>query len=345
MLDPRPVRRAVHACVAAGTAIALAGCPYRAPTPKFGLEDARAGRFVGPPPSKAALCKHWLSATSRDEWAMVHTSFPDTSPEASCFTPVTTHADHSVTFPPAPRGCAFPSAPIPVIDPGAPNLLPCDVRDRARVVAHNAHVLERLRERHAGSPYAAVVLAGEGREAQAELLRGYVPDDACASLPEVPALGAMPARAAHAAAALRVGVAPIAIVTGGSPHSRLVEAFALFHLLTCKERIEPDRILLEPCAEHTHTNLRNAARWLDAIGARAAYLVTDDSLQADYFQDASMFDFIFGTIDQRSLRDWGWLIGSWHQASVGRKSGFWFTPYRFWAEPQEGLGRVTCVND
>jgi hypothetical protein len=29
---------------------------------------------------------------------------------------------------------------------------------------------------------------------------------------------------------------------------------------------------------------------------------------------------------------------------VGNKGGFWFTPYRFWAEPRDGLGSVTCVD-
>jgi hypothetical protein len=28
------------------------------------------------------------------------------------------------------------------------------------------------------------------------------------------------------------------------------------------------------------------------------------------------------------------LIGSWRQASVGINAGFWYTPYRFWADPR-----------
>ena len=48
--------------------------------------------------------------------------------------------------------------------------------------------------------------------------------------------------------------------------------------------------------------------------------------------------------DERSLRDWGYVIGSWRQASTGIRAGFWFTPYRFWAEPRDGLGSVTCVD-
>ena len=79
------------------------------------------------------------------------------------------------------------------------------------------------------------------------------------------------------------------------------------------------------------------------MGARAAYLLTDDGIQASYFQDWTAFELIFGSIDQRSLRDWGYVIGSWRQASIGTAQGFWLTPYRFWAEPREGLGSVTCV--
>ena len=323
--------------------LTLCACPYRANTPSFALEDARAGRFTsGPSPSKAALCKHWSSVNAGDEWAIVHTSFPETNPDGACFTPVT-HRGRAVTFPPPPRGCAFPAEAIPAIDPAA--LLPCSPPDRDRAIAHNPRVLERLRDTKATYPYAAVVIAGEGWSDQADLLVHWRPDDACTDLGDVPALRSMPARAARGADALRADLAPIAIVTGGAVHARLVEAYALLHILACREKIDPDRVLLEPCAEHTHTNLRNAARWIDALHARAAYLVTNDSLQADYFQDASVFDFIFGTIDQRSLRDWGYLIGSWHQASIGNRGGFWFTPYRFWAEPREELGSVTCATE
>ena len=106
-----------------------------------------------------------------------------------------------------------------------------------------------------------------------------------------------------------------------------------------------DRIIVEPCADHTHTNLRNSARWVAAMGGRAAYLLTDDGLQSKYFQDWSGFELILGSVDQRSLRDWGYVIGSWRQASIGTAQGFWFTPYRFWAEPRDGLGSVTCVEE
>ena len=89
----------------------------------------------------------------------------------------------------------------------------------------------------------------------------------------------------------------------------------------------------------------NSARWLDVLGARAGYLVTD-GFQARYFQDWSGFQLVGGGLDQRSLRDWGFVVGSWRQASVGADNGFWVTPYRFWAEdraPGEP-GSFTCVD-
>jgi hypothetical protein len=132
------------------------------------------------------------------------------------------------------------------------------------------------------------------------------------------------------------------IVSGGAIHSDVVEAFLLDWLLTCRFGVQPDRVLLDPCADHTHTNARNVGSLVVALGGRTAYVVTDDGLQADYLADWTMFDLIGGSIDQRSLRDFGYLVGSWRLASVGIQSGFWFTPYRFWAEPPGSQGAFSC---
>src|SRR5690606_22998233 len=97
-----------------------------------------------------------------------------------------------------------------------------------------------------------------------------------------------------------------------------------------------------PCADHTHTNVRHTGSMVIALGGRTAYVVTDSGLQGKYLQDWTSFSVIGGSIDQRALRDWGYLLGSWHQASVGLDAGFWFTPYRFWGEAGE-LADFTCV--
>ncbi|MEO6418864.1 MAG: hypothetical protein ABIP39_05625, partial [Polyangiaceae bacterium] len=126
-------------------------------------------------------------------------------------------------------------------------------------------------------------------------------------------------------------------------HGRLIEAFALLFLLQCFTDDHVEDVIVEPCADHTHTNIRNAGRWLTAMGGRTGYLLTDDYIQSDYFQDFSGFELLFGSIDQRARRDWSYVLGSWRQASRGSDSGFWYTPYRFWAEPRDGLGALTCV--
>ena len=57
----------------------------------------------------------------------------------------------------------------------------------------------------------------------------------------------------------------------------------------------------------------------------------------------SELDIVGGSIDQRALRDFGYLLGAWRQTSVGIDGGYWYTPYRFWAEPRDGLGSFSCI--
>jgi hypothetical protein len=86
----------------------------------------------------------------------------------------------------------------------------------------------------------------------------------------------MARRVAAAADDLLHGVAPLAIVTGAAVYSPDNEAM-LMRAGLLAAGISPDRILLEPCARHTTTNLRNAARLMAAIGLRTAYVVTSDA--------------------------------------------------------------------
>ena len=357
--------RAVALVVCGALAAPLAaGCGYRQPVPAFAANDARFGRLAGhaEPPSQVTMCRHWTSAVvARDEYAITHASFPESDVQTACFTPVTHHG-RDVTVGATPRGCGYPDASSRerllalaaeldrLAESSSPHhLFPCTLtpKDRAAACRQNARALRALAKSPTSYPYAAVLTPGHGLLAQNDTaLASYMPADACKPLAEgdLARLGAMPIRTARAADSLRGGAAGVVIVSGGAIHSRVIEAFAMMQLLECRERIEPDRILLEPCAEHTHTNLRNGGRWLAAMGARNAYLLTDDFLQSDYFQDFSGFEYLMGSVDQRSLRDWGYLIGSWRQASIGLKSGFWFTPYRFWAEPKDELGSATCVD-
>lgn len=342
---------------------ALAGCGMRAPVPEFTANDARFGRLGGhgDPPSQKEMCGHWTtSVVARDAYALEHISFPETNMQDACFTPVT-HTARNVTVDPTPRGCGYPSARVRArlaaladeldrLPDDAPHrLFPCSLTPAQRAAARrqNVHVLRSLAQRTDEFPYSAIVVPGHGVLSQNDtLLARFEPGNVCRELADGDdgRLGALPFRSARAADALRGGVAPVVIVSGGAVHSRVIEAFALMQLLECREKIASDRILVEPCAEHTHTNLRNSGRWLNAMGARAAYLLTDDWLQSEYFQDVSGFEYLLGSVDQRSMRDWGYLVGSWRQASRGIDAGFWFTPYRFWAESRDDVGSFTCVD-
>ena len=357
----------------AGLVIALscgaAACGVHYPVPGDRGVDARFGRLGGdaPPPTKERLCSDWTgSVLVRDPFAETHVSFPETDPIASCFTPVV--YDNTGAHPAeTPRGCAYPEPSdrtallrladrldaIALHDRPDP-LFPCDLEHtaRRRAAKHNAAVLRRVAVKTVAGdwPYASIVILGHGlAEQDTTAYAGYIPGDKCPTLRDGDhkKLGAMGKRTERAAIAMRGGVAPVVIATGGAVHSHVVEAFAMYALLACNEPPEQAiaDVILEPCADHTHTNLRNAGRWLDAMSARTGYVVTDDWIQSDYLQDWNGFELLLGSVDHRSRRDWGYVIGSWRQASEGMMTaGFWFTPYRFWAEPRDGLGSLTCVD-
>jgi hypothetical protein len=343
--------------------LGAAACVVRSSPPPFAAHDARFGYLAGTPGAldAKASCKDWRSTVGKaDDRALSHTSFPDADPDRSCFTPVT-HAGRSVSVGHAPPSCAVPddagrdamralAAKLEAGPRDADPLYPCALTPAQRTAAdrHNAEVLRRVASRPATYPYSAIIVPGFGIGAQSQAsVASWLPGEDCHGLGLTDGdhvlLGSMVPRTRRASDAYRGGVAPIVLVSGGSFHSTMVEAFAMLYLLTCEPGATAPDVLVEPCAEHTHTNLRNAGRWLVAMGGRTAYLVTDDAFQADYFQDWTGFDLIGGSLDARSLRDWGYIIGSWRQASVGIEAGSWFSPYRFWAEPREGLGSFSCV--
>jgi hypothetical protein len=83
-------------------------------------------------------------------------------------------------------------------------------------------------------------------------------------------------RLERALADLRGGVAPAVIVSGGAVHSADNEALLMREWLL-GEGVEPERIVIEPCARHTTTNLRNAGRILLDAGIGEALVVTSDA--------------------------------------------------------------------
>jgi hypothetical protein len=364
-----PLLALAKALAIAATAAPLAGCAITTSPPAEAPRDASLG--LAPPAFNAALaCQDWrLAAGPDDDAATSHVSFPELSP-SGCFVQVR-HDGDRIQADPTPPGCGYPGGTASIerlraeadryerIASGAslasPPALPLDLacplpaEARAAAARVNARTLRALARRLARGrtyPYAAVSTFGFGRGAQGETrLVPWRPGDACPSLDkaDMDRLDVNVVRAGRAAAAHLAGVAPVVTVSGGAVHSPLYEAFALDYLLTCRFGVREDAVLLDPCADHTHTNIRNTGGLVIALGGRRAYIVTDDGLQGSYLQDWNAFHLIGGSIDQRSLRDFGYLLGSFRKASVGIEAGFWFTPYRFWASPDPGLGSFSCV--
>ena len=331
------------------------------------------GGYAPPDFDAASACSSWQWASS-DAEASKHASFPDRVPFA-CFAEVEYGAasEAITSVGPIAETCAYPKtgdaakllARAAVYERGArgdnsgklPLELACELPGevRKRAAKANARTLASFAadlrsdvgdgDRY---PYALAGTFGFGHSDQSRSrLLSWLPGDDCVELDGLQRgmLSVNVIRAGRVAEAWNAGVAPLISVSGGAVHGRLIEAFMLGHLAICDGGVPPDRVLYDPCADHTHTNVRNTGAIMNGFGARTAYLVTDDFIQSDYMQDYVWFESIGGSIDQRALRDWGHLVGSWRQASRGMAAGFWYTPYRFWAEPAEGLGSFSCVGD
>jgi hypothetical protein len=356
--------------LASSLAAFAAGCSVHAETPPAQPADATGGHAPqGFDPRRA--CGDWDGALGPDgSAATTHISFPETNPTASCYVPVR-YGGAGPRVDPIPAGCGYPSSYAlagtlaklaqraeryeKIADGVTGDPLPlevaCSLPDDVRRAAarNNARTMRALAERIAASPpfaYSAVSTFGYGFSAQSgSALVPFRPGNACPELgaAEMPLFNVNYLRASRAAEAYRGGVAPVVIVSGGAVHSPLTEAFLLDYLVTCRFGVPATAVLVDPCADHTHTNLRNTGSLVEAIGGRTAYVVTDDFLQSRYLEEWTPFDLMWGSIDQRSLRDFGYLLGSYRGASVGMKAGFWYTPYRFWAEPVNGLGSFSCI--
>lgn len=345
-----------------GLALLLSsGCFVHDPRPGSMPHDARSGTAPAGLDAKA-LCGTWASAVGTgDRFAAGHVSYPELDP-LGCFVPVRYEDGPVPTVGIIPEGCGYvprDAAAALVHEAeryervaagdGAdlPVELACTLTPEARNAAAlvNARTLRALAARTDARAYAyaAVATFGYGRPSHGKTpVARWLPGDACPPEKDVDLslFGVNVERAGRAALALGGGVAPVVAFSGGAIHSAQTEAFLLDYIATCRLAVPQDRVLLDPCADHTHTNVRNTGRLVVALAARTAYLVTDDGLQSGYLQEWTGFDLIGGSIDQRSLRDWGYLAGSWRQASQGMRSGFWFTPYRFWADPK--LRTLTC---
>lgn len=360
-------RRSRALCVGALLALITPGCFVRTEAPVSAPAGMAAGRAPAGFDRKRA-CGEWSEAAGdEDPESDTHVSFPELDPR-SCFVRVRYESGRPRADP-IPAGCGYPgdlvattghlleqAATYQAIAAGRPvgelpSAVACSLPDHVRRAAAitNGRTLRALAlrlQKGRTYPYAASATFGFGHAAMgASALVDWLPGDECPSLSkrEMSLLSVNIVRAGRAAEAQLAGVAPVVTVSGGAVHSALTEAFMLHYLATCRFGVRSDAVLLDPCADHTHTNLRNTGGLVTDLGGRTAYVVTDDGLQSAYLQEWTSFDLIGGSIDQRALRDWGHLLGSWRQASTGLDAGFWFTPYRFWAERRPGLGDFTCA--
>jgi hypothetical protein len=348
-------------------ALAGAACVRHQSVPKSAAGDACACRGHAPSGlDPQRLCKAWSDETAGTH-ARSHVSFPELD-GASCFVRVRYDGKLVPTVDPTPAGCGYPGpatrarldheiARYEAVAVGkvSPTDLPLEIacalpeNERRRAARINGATLRALRARIAARswPYAAVATFGYGARAQTGSgLYAFRPGDGCPTI-SIEQLGLLQpnvTRAGRAAQAFHAGVAPVVIVSGGAIHAPLYESWILHYLASCRFGVPTDAIVVDPCAAHTHENVRNTASLVVALGGRTSYVVTD-GLQAGYLQEWTAFDLIGGSIDQRSLRDFGYLPAAYRQASVGARFGFWLTPYRFWAEPHDGLGGFTCVRE
>jgi hypothetical protein len=113
---------------------------------------------------------------------------------------------------------------------------------------------------------------------------------------------------------LAKNLAPAVIVSGNAVHSPDNEA-VLMHGWLRSHGVEARRIVVEPCARHTTTNLRNAGRILFRHGHSEALIVTSDARglcrvaeQAFYLSRPWISSFYL-----RSLVELGYLVGKLRQ--------------------------------
>jgi hypothetical protein len=98
-----------------------------------------------------------------------------------------------------------------------------------------------------------------------------------------------------AAQRYRQGLAPFILVSGSAVHprgTRFVEAVEIRRALIERYGIPADRVILEPYARHTTTNLRNATRRMVSLGIpldRPTLIVTDAE-QSKYIESQTFSD-------------------------------------------------------
>lgn len=163
----------------------------------------------------------------------------------------------------------------------------------------NAPALQRLAASgSAQTPYDLIIVPG------------FTPVDAARPVP-LDQLPAALARLALAISDFNAGCAPLFFLTGSAVHppgTPFNEALMMRDHLV-KSGIAPDRIVIDPFARHSTTNLRNAGRFLLSRKLRRAIIATGKDRpafdQAFYFGHPTLSSF-----SDRCQEELGYLVGS-----------------------------------
>ncbi|MFT3770991.1 MAG: YdcF family protein [Minicystis sp.] len=166
------------------------------------------------------------------------------------------------------------------------------------------HSIDVDAENAAALAAARAVVASRRAAYDVLLVPGYTPLDQAEPVPGVHPIARD--RLDRAVADLRSGIAPLILVSGGNVHPEGTpynEAIEMKRYLVGRG-VPPDRVLIEPCARHSHTNLRNAGRLMESLGLGWALIVTSRD-QTMYFAHPRTSSF-----DGRCLSDLGYVVGA-----------------------------------
>ncbi len=138
------------------------------------------------------------------------------------------------------------------------------------------------------------------------IVPGFTPAGAENPLSEVHPVAA--SRLDEAIALYREGKARLLLVSGGNvqPEGTPYVEASLMKTYLLAHGVPPSAIVVEPCARHSTTNLRNAGRFMLKYHLRTALVVTSAD-QAFYFANAGV-----STFQLRSNDDLGYMVGELH---------------------------------
>ena len=197
-------------------------------------------------------------------------------------------------------------APPPANAEGAPYAL-CEA-------ALAANGIDVASENALAVAYAKAVRIKHLSSYDALVVPGYTPLDAVDATPGVHPIARE--RLMLAASDLQKNVAPLVILSGGNVHpdgTPYNEALEMKTFLIA-QGVARERVLIEPCARHSHTNLRNTGRLMMSLGMRRALIVTSAD-QTMYFSRPRTSSF-----DGRCISDLGYLVGLLESVDARRTS-------------------------